>query len=156
MDLPAEDLFGIVRNLTDATPAPHQTRALARSRSCRVARAGQKRSDPSEVSLRRGRLRRRRPTFPLSSIIGGQGLTAVFGMGTGVTPDLWSPTNRRGPCPCRDGEFGFGRGEPGRSAAADQNQEYQGDDRDRRGLTVLRRGPRRGAASGWSDQAFDR
>ena len=31
---------------------------------------------------------RRRPTFPRSSIIGGPGLTAVFGMGTGVAPNL--------------------------------------------------------------------
>ena len=35
---------------------------------------------------------RQRPTFPLSSIIGGRSLTAVFGMGTGVSSHLWSPT----------------------------------------------------------------
>ena len=37
--------------------------------------------------------RRQRPTFPLSSIIGGRSLTTVFGMGTGVASHLWSPTN---------------------------------------------------------------
>ena|GEM_PF-3996964 len=36
---------------------------------------------------------RQRPTFPQCSIIGGTGLTSVFGMGTGVTQYLWSPTN---------------------------------------------------------------
>ena len=36
---------------------------------------------------------RQRPTFPLSSIIGGRNLTTVFGMVTGVTSHLWSPTN---------------------------------------------------------------
>ena|GEM_PF-4866187 len=40
-----------------------------------------------------GLKRRQRPTFPRSSIIGGPGFTTVFGMGTGVSPDLWSPTN---------------------------------------------------------------
>ena len=37
---------------------------------------------------------RRRPTFPLSSIIGNVGLTAVFGMGTGVSQRLWSPEDQ--------------------------------------------------------------
>jgi hypothetical protein len=40
-----------------------------------------------------GSLRRRRPTFARCTIIGPKGLTAVFGMGTGVTPWVWSPTN---------------------------------------------------------------
>jgi len=29
------------------------------------------------------------------TIIGPMGLTAVFGMGTGVTPSVWSPTKRQ-------------------------------------------------------------
>ena len=39
---------------------------------------------PAKVYLDRAK-RRRRPTFPLGSIIGDPGLTAVFGMGTGVS-----------------------------------------------------------------------
>lgn len=40
---------------------------------------------------RQSPLSRQSPTFPLSSIIGDKVLTSVFGMGTGVTPCLYSP-----------------------------------------------------------------
>ena len=50
---------------------------------------------PPGRGIRTGRLSKRIPAITdfraKSTIIGLAGLTAVFGMGTGVTPPVWSP-----------------------------------------------------------------
>ena len=50
-----------------------------------------KKDSPATFRLR-GWKSRQWPTFPLSSIIGCLGLTSEFGMGSGVSPDINSPT----------------------------------------------------------------
>jgi hypothetical protein len=82
----ADDHGGANERRPDGRPAP-----LVETRAQESKHATEKRKDPDEVYLA-GVKSRQRPTFPLNSIIGGNGLTAVFGMGTGVSRCLWSPT----------------------------------------------------------------
>lgn len=85
-------------------------------RSCAgIERAGAElkgqKSERASIGLPMEARRRQQPTFPQCSIIGRPGLTAVFGMGTGVSPAVWSPTIPK------SGPFGPGE-ESGLSAPA--------------------------------------
>src|SRR5208337_472563 len=60
----------------------------------------QKEPPPSSVELGGGSWKDSGDNRPSrqSTIMGSAGLTAVFGMGTGVTPPVWSPENRPAGC----------------------------------------------------------
>ncbi len=84
---PAGCIRRVVRKRVSARRAGRSAQTSPR-RALRIAKKGSRRVLPVEIHKRR-----QRPTFPLSSIIGGRSLTTVFGMGTGVASHLWSPTN---------------------------------------------------------------
>lgn len=67
------------------------------------AHAAEKRAGPRRLVAFGARQSRRSPTFPQSSIIGRRVLTSEFGMGSGISPCVNSPTNPSGRFHARTG-----------------------------------------------------